>query len=70
MFEEAEEDYDDEDYEDDDDEDDDEDYFHEEPTVLIRKMPRICGPKLSNCCFVLSIWGIIMLVSVCSRANH
>merc|ERR1712150_191690 len=26
------------------------------------KMPRVCGPKLSNCCFVLSIWGIIMLI--------
>ncbi|XP_057304809.1 ribonuclease kappa-B-like [Hydractinia symbiolongicarpus] len=26
-----------------------------------RKMP-ICGPKLSSCCFVLSIWGIIMLI--------
>ncbi|CAB4018287.1 ribonuclease kappa-like [Paramuricea clavata] len=25
-------------------------------------MALICGPKLSNCCFVLSIWGIIMLV--------
>lgn len=25
-------------------------------------MSRVCGPKLSNCCFVLSIWGIIMLV--------
>ncbi|XP_023221020.1 ribonuclease kappa-B-like [Centruroides sculpturatus] len=23
---------------------------------------RICGPKLSVCCSVLSIWGIIMLV--------
>ena len=28
------------------------------------KMPRVCGPKLSNCCFVISIWGIVMLVSV------
>ena len=27
-----------------------------------RRMPRICGPKLSNCCFVLSIWGMVMLV--------
>lgn len=27
-----------------------------------RKMPQICGPKLSNCCFILSIWGMIMLV--------
>ncbi|XP_028409050.1 ribonuclease kappa-B-like isoform X2 [Dendronephthya gigantea] len=25
-------------------------------------MAKICGPKLSNCCFVLSIWGIILLV--------
>uniref|UniRef100_A0A7M5X4M1 Uncharacterized protein n=1 Tax=Clytia hemisphaerica TaxID=252671 RepID=A0A7M5X4M1_9CNID len=25
-----------------------------------KKMP-CCGPKLSNCCFVLSIWGMIML---------
>ncbi|XP_065656041.1 ribonuclease kappa-like isoform X1 [Hydra vulgaris] len=25
-------------------------------------MIHICGPKLSNCCFVLSIWGIIMLI--------
>ncbi|XP_031572934.1 ribonuclease kappa-B-like isoform X2 [Actinia tenebrosa] len=25
-------------------------------------MLRICGPKLSNCCFILSLWGVIMLV--------
>ena len=25
----------------------------------------LCGPKGSLCCFVLSIWGCIMLVSVC-----
>ncbi|XP_068688805.1 ribonuclease kappa-B-like isoform X1 [Montipora foliosa] len=25
-------------------------------------MIRICGPKLANCCFILSIWGIIMLI--------
>ncbi|EDV26948.1 Ribonuclease kappa-B [Trichoplax sp. H2] len=23
---------------------------------------RFCGPKCSNCCFVLSIWGIVMLI--------
>ncbi|CAN7941919.1 ribonuclease kappa-B [Ixodes scapularis] len=23
---------------------------------------RICGPKLSVCCSILSVWGIIMLV--------
>merc|ERR1711881_98638 len=22
---------------------------------------RICGPKLSSCCFVISIWGALML---------
>jgi len=26
------------------------------------RMSRVCGPKLSNCCFIISIWGIIMLV--------
>eukprot|EP00794_Sanderia_malayensis_P017825 gene17825-19606_t len=32
------------------------------PTTAVQvKMPRICGPKLSTCCFVLSIWGIVML---------
>lgn len=25
-------------------------------------MGRCCGPKLANCCFVLSIWGMLMLV--------
>ncbi|XP_058968255.1 ribonuclease kappa-B-like isoform X3 [Pocillopora verrucosa] len=25
-------------------------------------MIRICGPKLANCCFLISIWGIIMLL--------
>ena len=25
----------------------------------------LCGPKGSLCCFVLSIWGSIMLVRVC-----
>ncbi|XP_032222412.1 ribonuclease kappa-B isoform X2 [Nematostella vectensis] len=25
-------------------------------------MVRICGPKLSNCCFILSLWGVIMLL--------
>ena len=25
----------------------------------------MCGPKGSLCCFVLSIWGSIMLVRVC-----
>ncbi|XP_064476759.1 ribonuclease kappa-B-like [Ornithodoros turicata] len=25
-------------------------------------MIRICGPKLSICCSVLSVWGIVMLV--------
>jgi len=24
----------------------------------------ICGPKLSICCSLLSVWGIVMLVSV------
>ena len=27
-----------------------------------RRMPRVCGPKLSNCCLVLSLWGLLMLV--------
>ncbi|PFX21258.1 Guanylate cyclase 32E [Stylophora pistillata] len=26
------------------------------------KMVRICGPKLANCCFLISIWGVIMLL--------
>ena len=26
-----------------------------------------CGPKCSYCCFVLGIWGILMLVS---KPNH
>ena len=30
---------------------------------------RICGPKLSNCCFVLSLWGVIMLVGICRRSE-
>ncbi|KAL3194936.1 hypothetical protein MRX96_045844 [Rhipicephalus microplus] len=25
-------------------------------------MIRICGPKFSMCCSILSVWGIIMLV--------
>ncbi|XP_022797556.1 ribonuclease kappa-B-like isoform X3 [Stylophora pistillata] len=25
-------------------------------------MVRICGPKLANCCFLISIWGVIMLL--------
>ncbi|XP_073230666.1 ribonuclease kappa-B-like isoform X2 [Porites lutea] len=25
-------------------------------------MIRICGPKLANCCFLISIWGIVMLL--------
>ena len=29
----------------------------------VKIMP-CCGPKLSNCCFVLSIWGMIMLVCI------
>ena len=31
-------------------------------TIRARKMPRLCGEKLSSCCFVLSIWGVLMLV--------
>merc|ERR1712189_118567 len=34
-------------------------------TAVQLKMPRICGPKLSNCCFILSIWGIVMLLILC-----
>ncbi|XP_078343796.1 ribonuclease kappa-B-like isoform X2 [Oculina patagonica] len=25
-------------------------------------MIRICGPKLANCCFLLSLWGVLMLL--------
>ncbi|XP_020601802.1 ribonuclease kappa-like [Orbicella faveolata] len=25
-------------------------------------MIRICGPKLASCCFLLSLWGVIMLL--------
>ncbi|XP_015777889.1 PREDICTED: ribonuclease kappa-like isoform X1 [Acropora digitifera] len=25
-------------------------------------MKRFCGPKLANCCLILSIWGIVMLL--------
>eukprot|EP00050_Salpingoeca_kvevrii_P018368 m.73521 g.73521 ORF g.73521 m.73521 type:complete len:105 (-) comp8032_c0_seq1:534-848(-) len=29
---------------------------------LQRMGARFCGPKCSHCCFVVSIWGIIMLL--------
>ena len=31
-------------------------------TIKAKNMPRICGEKLSSCCFVMSIWGVVMLV--------
>lgn len=37
--------------------------------IKVKRMPRICGPKLSNCCFVLSIWGMIMLVRCLHTSN-
>ena len=33
-----------------------------EVTTVQMKMPRICGPKLSNCRFAISIWEIIVLI--------
>ena len=30
----------------------------------------MCGPKGSLCCFVLSIWGSIMLVRVCGGGGE
>lgn len=32
------------------------------PAVIMRLSANFCGPKCSHCCFVLSIWGILMLV--------
>merc|ERR1711962_1380829 len=31
-------------------------------TFVSVRRKRLCGPKLSNCCFVLSIWGLVMLL--------
>ena len=30
--------------------------------VAVKRMPRLCGPKLTNCCFVLSVWGLLMML--------
>merc|ERR1712000_479988 len=30
--------------------------------VVMRLSLNFCGPKCSHCCFVLSIWGILMLL--------
>jgi len=41
------------------------DYYKDPVSVSVDvrrvRMAGFCGPKLSNCCFFLSIWGIVML---------